>query len=76
MQLLRDAFEGLGAPSVIILLPPSRVRTSGVRRAGFVPDGELTVAGERFLRFRCVAPDAGGRAPGGSAAPSALRPDA
>jgi RimJ/RimL family protein N-acetyltransferase len=58
-RLLRDAFEGLGAPSVIILLPPSRVRTSGVRRAGFVPDGELTVAGERFLRFRCHAPGAG-----------------
>jgi RimJ/RimL family protein N-acetyltransferase len=55
-RLLRDAFEGLGAPSVVILLPPSRVRTSGVRRAGFVPDGELTVGGERFVRFRCWAP--------------------
>lgn len=57
-RLLCEAFEGLGAPSVIILLPPSRIRTSGVRRAGFVPDGEVTVVGERFLRFRCWAPEA------------------
>lgn len=63
-RLLRDAFDGLGAPSVIILLPPSRVRTSGVRRAGFVADGELAVAGERFLRFRCWAPGAHGGASG------------
>lgn len=40
----------LGA--ITILLPPSRARTSGLVRLGFVPKGELEYAGHRFLKFR------------------------
>ena len=39
-------------PDVTILLPPSRTRLGGLRRLGFVPDGEVDYNGERFLRFR------------------------
>ena len=51
-RLLVEAVERLRVASVIVLLPPSRVRTSGLRRLGFVPDGEAEVGGTRFLRFR------------------------
>jgi hypothetical protein len=51
-RLLVEAVEVLRVASVIVLLPPSRVRTSGLRRLGFVPDGEAEVGGTRFLRFR------------------------
>ncbi len=55
-RLVATAFAELRVPSVIILLPPSRARTSGVRRLGFRPDGEVDVGGERFLRYRLGAP--------------------
>jgi [ribosomal protein S5]-alanine N-acetyltransferase len=51
-RLLAEAVERLRVASVIVLLPPSRVRTSGLRRLGFVPDGEIQVGGTQFLRFR------------------------
>ncbi len=54
-RLVASAFEELRAPSVVILLPPSRVRVSGVLQLGFRPDGEVQVAGERFVRYRLVA---------------------
>lgn len=50
------AFTVLAAPSVIVLLPESRTRVRGVLAAGFVPDGEVVVGGERFLRYRLHAP--------------------
>jgi hypothetical protein len=37
---------------VTILLPPSRTRVKGVLRLGFVPDGEVDIDGERFVRYR------------------------
>ena len=55
-RFVGTAFTELRAPSVIILLPPSRARASGVRRLGFRPDGEVQLAGERFLRYRLGAP--------------------
>ena len=51
-HFLTEAFDRLRVPSVTVLLPPSRVRVSGLRRLGFVADGETLVGGERFLRFR------------------------
>ena len=57
-RLLSEAFDELHVPSVTVLLPPSRVRLSGLRRLGFTADGELFVGGERFLRFRRWAPTA------------------
>jgi ribosomal-protein-alanine N-acetyltransferase len=58
-RIIAHAFGELGFSSVIALLPPSRTRLSGVLKLGFRPDGELTIAGERFLRYRLTAP--GGR---------------
>jgi [ribosomal protein S5]-alanine N-acetyltransferase len=55
-RLLTQAFDEMRLASVIILLPPSRVRVTGVLRLGFRPDGELQIMGERFVRYRLLAP--------------------
>jgi hypothetical protein len=60
-RFVADAFDRLRAPSVVILLPPSRTRVSGVVQLGFRPDGEVEIAGERFVRYRLVAPEHGTR---------------
>ncbi len=57
-ELVAYAFDVLRAPSIIVLLPPSRVRVSGVLQLGFRPDGELMVGAERFVRYRLRAPAA------------------
>jgi RimJ/RimL family protein N-acetyltransferase len=53
-EIVRRAFSELGLESVTVLLPPGR--GSGAARAmlrlGFTPDGELDLAGHRFLRYR------------------------
>jgi hypothetical protein len=54
-RIIAHAFGELGFSSVIVLLPPSRTRISGVLKLGFRPDGELTIAGERFLRYRLTS---------------------
>ena len=54
-RLVALAFDEMRVPSVVILLPPSRVRVSGVLQLGFRADGEALVAGERFLRYRLTA---------------------
>lgn len=51
-RIVDYAFHTLGATSVIALLPPSRTRIAALRRLGFLDDGEVVVAGERFNRFR------------------------
>ena len=56
-RILAVAFSEMRLASVIILLPPSRVRVRGVLRLGFRPDGEMEIAGARFLRYRLVAPN-------------------
>jgi RimJ/RimL family protein N-acetyltransferase len=55
-RIIDYAFVEIGLDSVIALLPPSRTRVAGMRRLGFRHDGETLVEGERFLRFRLVAP--------------------
>jgi GNAT superfamily N-acetyltransferase len=50
------AFGRLGFKSVTVLLPPTRTRLSGVLLLGFRPEGEVEIAGERFLRYRLDAP--------------------
>jgi [ribosomal protein S5]-alanine N-acetyltransferase len=55
-RIIDFAFSELGFSSVIALLPPSRTRVSGVLKLGFRPDGEMTIAGERFIRYRLIAP--------------------
>lgn len=51
-RLIDQAFDELGVDSVITLLPVSRTRVAALRRLGFREDGELTIAGEVFNRFR------------------------
>lgn len=63
-RLVAYAFEERRVTSVIILLPPSRVRVSGVLALGFLPDGEVQIAGERFLRYRLRSPSPGAPRPG------------
>ncbi len=51
-EIIRRAFEEMGLESVTILFPPTRTRVKGILRLGFQPDGEVEVAGERFIRYR------------------------
>jgi ribosomal-protein-alanine N-acetyltransferase len=63
-RIIAFAFGELGFSSVIALLPPSRTRVSGVLRLGFRPDGEMSIAGQRFIRYRLVASPAAPRREG------------
>lgn len=56
--MFERAFGELKLPSVTALLPPSRVRQRGMQRMGFVPDGEFVIKGQRFVRYRMLAPAA------------------
>jgi hypothetical protein len=50
---IRDqAFGEMGLDSITILLPPSRPNSKAVARLGFAEDGELTIDGALFTRFR------------------------
>ncbi|MFF5225197.1 GNAT family N-acetyltransferase [Dactylosporangium sp. NPDC000521] len=51
-RILAEAFGPLGLHDVTVLLPPTRGTAAAVRRFGFRPDGEIEIAGQRFLRFR------------------------
>ncbi|WP_020591585.1 GNAT family N-acetyltransferase [Kiloniella laminariae] len=50
---VRDqAFNEMGLESITILLPPGRPNSKAVTRLGFVEDGQQSVDGELFMRFR------------------------
>jgi hypothetical protein len=51
-EILRRAFGQMGFESVTVLFPPTRTRIRAILRLGFHPDGEVAIAGERFLRYR------------------------
>ena len=55
--ILRIGFEELGVESVTARLPASRTRTAGLGRMGFRRDGEVSIDGVRFIRFRLSASD-------------------
>ena len=55
-EIIRRAFAEMGLESVTILFPPTRTRVRGILRLGFQPDGEMEIAGERFIRYRLYAP--------------------
>lgn len=57
LLLIDQAFRQWQLEAITALLPPSRSRLGGMQRMGFQPDGELTVDGERFLRFRLSLAD-------------------
>jgi len=47
-----QAFSQMGLSSIVILFPPSRTNSKAITRLGFVHDGQLTLEGELFMRFR------------------------
>ncbi|SON54738.1 hypothetical protein HDIA_1197 [Hartmannibacter diazotrophicus] len=51
-RVKHQAFGEMKRDSITILLPPTRSNSRAVTRLGFVEDGEVTVDGERFRRFR------------------------
>lgn len=53
-KVKHQAFSKMNIDSITILLPPNRHNSKAVTRLGFIEDGQLAVAGERFLRFRLV----------------------
>jgi hypothetical protein len=55
-RILAEAFGPLGLDSVVVTLPPTRGTAAAVVRRGFRRDGELTIAGRRFLRYRLHRP--------------------
>ncbi len=55
-ELIRRAFDEMGCESVTILFPTTRTRVKALLRLGFVPDGEVELYGERFVRYRLYAP--------------------
>ncbi|MCO4780673.1 MAG: hypothetical protein KC471_09835 [Flavobacteriaceae bacterium] len=46
------AFNKMNLNSITILLPPNRLNSKAVTRFGFIEDGDLSIDGEIFLRFR------------------------
>ncbi|MEU8005110.1 GNAT family N-acetyltransferase [Catellatospora sp. NPDC049111] len=56
-RVLDEAFGTFGFDAVTILLPPTRRGGHGVTRLGFVADGQTSIEGRRFLRFRLQAAD-------------------
>ncbi len=51
-EIIRNAFNDISLPSVTVLFPPTRTRIHGLLKLGFETDGELTIANERFIRYR------------------------
>lgn len=51
-RVLAEAFGRFGFDAVTVLLPPSRGGAHALARLGFHPDGEVSLWGQRFLRYR------------------------
>ena len=52
-QLIKDqAFNQIGLDSITVLFPPSRTNSRAIIRLGFTEDGEVSVDGIVFMRFR------------------------
>jgi len=51
------AFNQMNLDSITILFPPSRTNSKAISRLGFINDGEFTVDGELFIRFRLNKPN-------------------
>lgn len=55
-KVREQAFNRMNIGSITVLLPPSRQNFNAVARLGFKDDGQLTIQGEVFMRFRLVRP--------------------
>ena len=51
-----QAFNQMNLSSITALLPPDRPNAKAIRRLGFYEEGQLTINGERFQRFRLTKP--------------------
>jgi RimJ/RimL family protein N-acetyltransferase len=52
-EKVRDlAFEEMNLDSITVLFPPARKNSKTITRFGFVEDGQLTIDGKLFKRFR------------------------
>ncbi|HEH9399728.1 TPA: hypothetical protein SIA35_001720 [Aeromonas sobria] len=56
-KIINRAFFQMRLESVTILLPPTRTRVKGVLRQGFKLEGDITIGGERFIRYRLYRGD-------------------
>lgn len=55
-EIIKKAFTEMGFESITILLPPTRKKLKGIYLLGFELDGEITIGGERFIRYRLYKP--------------------
>ncbi|PIK13500.1 GNAT family N-acetyltransferase [Halobacteriovorax sp. JY17] len=46
------AFNEIDIETITALFPPGRTNSKAIKHLGFIDDGELTIDGELFLRFR------------------------
>lgn len=46
------AFGPMKLNSITVLFPPSRLNAKAITRAGFIEDGQMTVEGEQFKKYR------------------------
>lgn len=51
-KIIEHAFHEMGLSDITILLPPTRKYEKVLSRFHFKPDGQLTIDGQLFLRFR------------------------
>lgn len=51
-KIKAQAFGEFELSSITILFPPSRLNAKAIARVGFVKEGELTLKGEKFIRYR------------------------
>ncbi len=51
-----QAFNQMNLSSITVLLPSSRQNSKAVMRLGFINDGQFTVDGELFIKFRLNNP--------------------
>ncbi|MGC4044055.1 MAG: GNAT family N-acetyltransferase [Armatimonas sp.] len=54
--LIARGFSEWDFSSITVLFPPARTRIKAIFKLGFQPDGEVTVFGELFHRFRLPRP--------------------
>jgi RimJ/RimL family protein N-acetyltransferase len=50
------AFNQMNLSSITILFPPSRQNSKAITRLGFTNDGQVTIGGEVFMKFRLTKP--------------------
>ena len=51
-ELIRRAIEMWGFESIVVLLPPQRLRRRVLLRLGYAEEGVVEIEGQPFIRFR------------------------